>query len=472
MSHARADGHGRLRSMPARYTLYVHTADVTSTVRRDIERSVARMAEEAGRPLVLAVSGGLDSMVLLDVAARVAHERIAVVATFDHGSGSHSAAAAAFVSREGGWRRLPVVIGRAGRLPCAEAAWRDARWRFLRGAARQVKGVVLTAHTEDDQVETVFMRAMRGAGARGLAGLHAPSGDVLRPFIGVRRPVLERYARERGVAWLADPTNADLRHFRNRVRHELLPALLRARPGLDEELLELSLLAAGLRAEVDAVAATILANAPPAASVARRGVHAGLSSVSVAVEDLAGYDAESLAILWPAIAARVGLALDWRGTRRVVAFTTSDRAGASMQLAGGWEVMRDRQRLTLRRQQGGPPAPADLPRSGALHWGRWSFVRTGRRGAGGAWQAVLPRDCQLLVRAWRPGDRMVGSGGMPRRVKRFFGDAGIAGPARVGWPVVLAGEEIVWIPGVGRSGAVAGSPGTSGLIYFCELNDR
>jgi hypothetical protein len=57
-------------------------------------------------------------------------------------------------------------------------------------------------------------------------------------------------------------------------------------------------------------------------------------------------------------------------------------------------------------------------------------------------------------------------------VKRFFGDVGIVGPERVGWPVVLVGEEIVWIPGVGRSAAVAGPSGTPGLIYSCELNDR
>lgn len=443
---------------------------------REIERSVAAAATEAARPLVLAVSGGLDSMALLDAAARVARRRVAVVASFDHGSGPHAARATAFVCREAAARGLPAVAGRADQVLSSEAAWRDGRWRFLRAVARQVDGVVVTAHTEDDQVETVLMRAIRGAGARGLAALYAPNAQVLRPFVAVRRATLESYVAARAVRWMADPTNSSLRYFRNRVRHELLPALLRSRPNLDAELLTLSRHAAQWRAEVDAVAAAIAAPADGLAStIGGEPISGGEpKSASVAVTDMAGYDAESLAVLWPALAARVGLALDWRGTQRVVAFTISEgRAGASMQLAGGWEVVRDRRRLTLRRTRDvAPPAAANLPLAGALRWGRWSFVREGRSAAAGPWQAVLPGGRQLIVRAWQPGDRMAGSGGRPRRVKRFFGGAGIIGPDRAGWPVVLAGEEIVWIPGVGRNVAAAEASGTTGLTYSCELNNR
>lgn len=315
---------------------------------RGIERCVAAVAGEATRPLVLAVSGGLDSMALLDAASRAAPDRIAVVASFDHGSGPQSARAAAFVCGEAASRGLPAVIGHAGRIPAGEAAWREARWSFLRDVAHSVDGVVVTAHTEDDQIETVLMRAMRGAGARGLAALYAPSENVRRPFVRVRRRRLESYVEARGVRWMADPTNTARRFFRNRVRHELLPALLRARPGLDVELLTLARRAAALRAEADVIAAAIV----------RQAVAEGAAtSLSVAVADVAGYDAKSLAMLWPAIAARAGLALDWRGTRRVVAFTNSGgRTGASMQLAGGWEVVRDRQRLTVRRMHGDAPA--------------------------------------------------------------------------------------------------------------------
>jgi tRNA(Ile)-lysidine synthase len=403
-------------------------------------------------------------MVLLDAAARVAHDRIAMVATFDHGSGAHSAHAAAFVCREASRLSLHAVSARGEHLAPSESVWRDARWSFLRRQAARVGGVVMTAHTEDDQVETVMMRVMRGAGARGIAALYAAS-EVRRPLIGATRATLEGYARARSIQWVADPTNDDRRFFRNRVRHELLPALLRARPSLRAELLRLARDAAMLRAEVEAVAAAM---ARPS-----RDARNDLASLSVAVADVAGYDADALAVLWPALAGRVGLALDWRGTRRLVAFTISEgRVGSSIQLSGGWEVVRDRDRLKLRSTSEAAPPAVGLPPAGQLRWGRWSFVRDGPGDEAGPWQAELPSGRPLVVRAWQPGDRMTGRSGTPRRVKRFFSDAGIIGPNRAGWPVVLAGEEIVWIPGVGRCTTAAGLSGTPGLVYSCELNHR
>lgn len=435
----------------------------TARAIQEVEHRVAAAADEAGAPLVLAVSGGLDSMVLLDAAARVAHDRIAAVATFDHGSGAHAVDAAAFVCDEARARGIPAVSEHAEALEAAEAAWREARWSFLRRTAARVGGIVATAHTEDDQIETVLMRAMRGAGARGLAALYAAS-DVSRPFIDVAHATLERYARARGVRWVLDPTNADRSFFRNRVRHDLLPALLRVRPSLGDDLLSLARRAATLRAEADRVATMMLGQGS--------GDGDRSPSLSVAVSDVAGYDAEALAVLWPAIAARAGLALDWRGTRRLVAFTNSvGRVGASMQLSGGWEVIRDRHRLTLRRTHEAAPAAARLPTAGELQWGRWSFARDESGDVANRWRALLPSGRPLVVRAWQAGDRMIGRAGAARRVKRFFSDAGIVGPNRAGWPVVLAGEEIVWIPGVSHC-TTATDSSRPGLVYSCELNYR
>jgi tRNA(Ile)-lysidine synthetase-like protein len=430
-----------------------------------IERAVAVVADEATRPLVLAVSGGLDSMVLLDAAARVARDRIAVVASFDHRSGRHAARAARLVCDEAAARALPAVVGRGEELLHGEAAWREARWDFLHGVAERVGGVVVTAHTEDDQIETVLMRAMRGAGARGLAALYAPSDRVRRPLLRLRRATLQRYARDRNVRFFDDPTNSSRRYFRNRLRHDLLPALLRVRPRLDAELIALAQRAAALRAEIDSIADALVSELADEHDVPL--------SLHVAASDLAGYDAASLGLLWPAVAGRLGIALDWRGTRRLAAFTIArGRVGASVQLSGGWEVVRRRDHFVLQRRQTEVPAAADLPLNGAMRWGRWSFVREGRGAPGGPWRAVLPGDRPLVVRAWQPGDRMSGPRATPRRVKRFLGDAGIVGPDRAGWPVVLSGEEIVWIPGVGQRSAVAGQSETPGLIYSCELNHR
>jgi tRNA(Ile)-lysidine synthase len=287
----------------------------------------------AGKPrVVLAVSGGTDSMALLDAAPR---DRVATVATFDHGTGAAARAAAALVTEQAMARGLRVVVGQAPSVGRTEAEWRAARWKFLRATARDVRATIVTAHTRDDQIETVVMRIMRSAGARGLAGLYADS-DVIRPLIDVPRTETVAYVRERNVPVIDDPTNASRRHLRNRIRLDLLPAIRQLRPEFEREMLDLARRAATWRFEVEQLVKRFC-------PVDRMG-----DQFAVAVADLAGYDAASLAIIWPAIAARAGVTLDWRGTSRVVAFTTGGRVGSSIQLSGGVEVVRTRAQFVIR----------------------------------------------------------------------------------------------------------------------------
>lgn len=274
-------------------------------------------------------------MALLHAAARVLRGS-AVVATFDHGTGAAAARAAHMVATEAARLGFAAVIGRAHVGGSSEAEWRAARMSFLHDVAARTGGAIVTAHTRDDQVETVLMRVLRDSGARGLAGLYAPS-DVMRPLLEFGRDDVARYADEVGAVWVEDPTNASMRYMRNRVRRDLLPALSRAMPGLDDHLLGLARGAAAWRDRLDAIAAAI-SRADP------RG-HA----VSVAVDDLSIYSREELSVLWPAIAARVGLAMDWRGTVRAAAFTTQSRVGARIQLSGGWEISRSRHLFELSR---------------------------------------------------------------------------------------------------------------------------
>jgi tRNA(Ile)-lysidine synthase len=119
----------------------------------------------------------------------------------------------------------------------SEADLRAARWDFLRGVAERFDGVVCTAHTADDQIETVLMRILRGAGARGLAALSAESG-IARPLLGFSRTQLLRYARRFRVQWIEDPSNGSAKYLRNRLRRDVLPALRQVRPSIDAELLE------------------------------------------------------------------------------------------------------------------------------------------------------------------------------------------------------------------------------------------
>jgi tRNA(Ile)-lysidine synthase len=409
------------------------------------------------RRVVLAVSGGRDSMSLLHAAAARARGTIACIASFDHATGTHSARAVALVARVAGELGIDVVTARASTAGHTEAHWRTQRWSFLRRVSREHGAQVATAHTRDDQIETVLMRAMRGAGARGLAALEAGDGGphaVLRPLLAVSRAELADYAARTRIEWVDDPSNASPDHLRNRVRRDLLPALTRARPSLPNELRSIGARAAALRAEVERFVDREL-------DLELRG-----GSILIARESMLRYDAEALALLWPAIAARVGATLDRRGTERLMAFTTVERRGARMQLSGGFEAVSHRGVLIVRKVHAGVPG-GTLGLSAGVQVGGFRFDARDEDVVS-LWSAKLPAGRALTVRTWRPGDRMVPAGGDARRVKGLLRDAGIDAASRGTWPVVLAGDEIVWVPGVRRSSAASARSGRPVVIYHCE----
>ena len=408
---------------------------------------------------MLAISGGRDSMALLHAAARVLPRSGAVVATFDHATGAAATRATRHVANEAARLGFPVVIGHALTRGTSEAHWRAERHAFLHDVSAEFGADVMTAHTRDDQIETVLMRVLRGSGARGLAGLYA-RGSFLRPLLDQSRDEVAEYARAVGATWIEDPSNASTAFLRNRVRRDILPALTRVDPALDEALLGAARDAASWRDRVDELARRI----------ARPAEHG--RSVSVAAADVTTYSRQTLAVLWPAIAATVGLAMDRRGTERAAAFTRDSPAGGRMPLSGGWQIDRTRDRFELRRADD-PAGEGARSLKPGICWRRWCFASTiGPVDASDQWVALLPDDRLLSVRAWRPGDRMRPAGGTARRVKRFLSDARVSGNSRAEWPVVLAGDEIVWIPGVRRSDAAAVRPGRPGVLYRCELHDR
>ncbi|MGH7655175.1 MAG: tRNA lysidine(34) synthetase TilS [Gemmatimonadaceae bacterium] len=285
---------------------------------------------------LLAISGGRDSMVLLD-AFTACRADVAAVGTFDHGTGLAAERAARMVEAEGALRGVPVVSGRgepAGQR--REAAWRAARWEFLSGWAKELSATVVTAHTLDDQLETVVIRVLRDprhTSARGLAAMYARS-PVARPLLGVRRADIAAYAAASGVRYVDDPSNLDRAHLRNRVRLDLLPALEGACPGFGDEIIGIARRAATWRDSVERLVDSLgLELLPP---------------LVVPADPLATLPAEALALLWPAIAARAGVMLDWRGTERLVAFTRSGRRGAKIPLSGGAEVSRTRSTFVVR----------------------------------------------------------------------------------------------------------------------------
>src|SRR4051812_21322551 len=129
-----------------------------------VPEAVRTALSTAVRP-VLAVSGGLDSMVLLHAAAGLLpDDTSAVVATFDHGTGPAATHAVALVSTAAAAAGFECVTGTACGDGLSEEEWRRSRWQFLREVAACTRGTVVTAHTLDDQVETIFMRILREAG--------------------------------------------------------------------------------------------------------------------------------------------------------------------------------------------------------------------------------------------------------------------------------------------------------------------
>lgn len=299
------------------------------------EAVTAALATEV-RP-VLAISGGLDSMVLLHAAAVVASGKSRpVVATFDHGTGAAATHAVALVASAAARAGFECVTGAASSMGLSEEEWRRSRWKFLREVAAATSGTIVTAHTLDDQVETIFMRILREAGPRGLAGLYAES-DVVRPFVDVSRAQLERFAAAQNVEYVTDPTNDSRRYLRNRVRHDLLPTISSIRPRFVRDLIDISRRSAEWRRAMDSLLEAIDATSSPD------------GTLRIARSSLAGYDAESLRVLWPALAAKANVVMNRRGTHRAAEFTMNGMTGRSIQLSGMFEIVMHRDHLLLRR---------------------------------------------------------------------------------------------------------------------------
>lgn len=242
-------------------------------------------------PVVVACSGGADSLALLIVAATAQLDPIAV--HVDHGLRPDSARDGDVVrdaARRLGVheRRVQVVVEPGGNL---EERARDARYAALESVRAELGATaVLVAHTADDQAETVLLNLLRGSGSSGLAGMPARRGYLVRPLLGVRRADARALCMEHGLVPVDDPSNQNLVHRRNWVRLEALPALS---DGARRDLVPvLARQAAVLRAEADLLdelgdallaeaggiepAARVIADAHPA--LARRAVRRWLGT--------------------------------------------------------------------------------------------------------------------------------------------------------------------------------------------------
>jgi len=314
---------------------------------QSVVRGAVRELPE-GRYL-LAVSGGRDSMVLLDAFAAIRPDDVAAVATFDHGTGPAARRAAELVERTAVALELPVVSGSvAARVAPTEASWREARWSFLRAWAAELSAEIATAHTRDDQIETIVLRLLRETGVRGLAGMNVDEANgIVRPLLAISRDTVAAYADAEAVRWVEDPSNASLAHQRNRVRLELLPALTRVAPEFAESMWALGERAAAWRRDLDALIETSFApTLSPEGTVVLR---------AALVQSLR---AGEWAVVWPALCARAGVVMDWRGVERAAAWAPRAKVGAKIPLSGGASIARTAATFVIR-----PPNLAGHPRT-------------------------------------------------------------------------------------------------------------
>jgi tRNA(Ile)-lysidine synthase len=449
-----------------------------------VRDALRRLGVAAGgeAPLVVALSGGLDSCVLLHLLRFGATDAPPVVAAhFDHAMRPGSVADARWVTGLCRAWSVPLFTGCADAAPRSEDAARRARYAFLIRVHHEVGArAIVTAHHADDQAETVLFRALRGTGLAGLVGIpeeRVADSDaaprIVRPLLDAWREELVAYAAGVGLRWREDPTNEHLDHARNVIRHELLPlAEDGVASGARASLVRLGRLAARDEEAWVEVLATVLVGLDirhEAQRASPAGPPAAPERVSMeraAVLDLG--EALRSRVLRHLVGA-MGGALDEAATTRAVDFTASADSGRALDLGGGVVLRRELGRFVLDAPAAGPKPDPDRPLtipnagpgSGAARVGgrdlRCSWLRGRVEGPRGSTASLaLARVAfPLVVRGREPGDRMTTSGGT-KKLKQLLLEARIPSGQRDRVPVVAdRSGRVLWVPGVGRASDVA-----------------
>jgi tRNA(Ile)-lysidine synthase len=430
------------------------TPRASASLRDRLRAEVARTVGDRRRVLV-ALSGGLDSVVLLHL-LRFPLARDVVAAHFDHAMRADSGTDAQWVRGLCRAWDVPLEMARAEDAPESEASARELRYTFLLAAAERVGAdAVLTAHHADDQAETVLFRLARGTGLAGLAGIPVRRGIIVRPLLAFTRAELSAYAAVSRIGWREDPSNRSLRFARNRIRHRVLPELERARPGATRRIAR-------------------LAHAAAAAERAWRGIvaaaaqdvvkHADESGFVLARERLLAYDPHVRARVIRHLLARLGSRPDRAGTRSAMTFINSGMSGGGLELTGGVRLEREFERLNLRTLRPEPQPPdvalriADAgPGSGSFVAGGQKYVArwapAGQMAEAGHAASFDPSSLRfpLELRAWRAGDRIRLAYGS-KKLKRLFQELRIGRGRRASIPVLTdSAGAVLWAVGVARS---------------------
>lgn len=412
----------------------------------------AEFSDWQHRRYCVALSGGMDSTVLLHLAAGAVTDRLRAIHV-DHGlhpdSGDWRDGAASGCAALGvPFTSLAVEVETAAGLS-PEAAARTARYDAL-AAALEPAEILLTAHHADDQAETVLLQLLRGAGPAGLAAMPTSTdfagGLLCRPLLGFERVTLADYARRHGLAWRDDPSNDDVQADRNYLRHRVLPRLRERWPSLTATI--------GRSARHSAAAANLVRQQ---ATVDLADCRRGATLALAPLRELSRPRAREVLRHW--VRARRLPPPDSRHTERLLdELTAADGAAGGCVEWPGAGVRRFRDRLFLLDEEAGAwldtsPAPLSWQRPGRLSLGPGLGELRADPAAGEGCVADLWRRGPVEVR-WRAGGERIrpGPGRPRRRLKSLLQEAGVPPWLRDRLPLIYADGELAAVGDLWLSG--------------------
>jgi tRNA(Ile)-lysidine synthase len=355
-----------------------------------------------------------------------------------------------------------------------ETAARQLRYGYLEDLLREGSfNKIATAHTLDDQAETVLLKLLRGAGTRGLAGIYPriPVEDpgetdalaIVRPLLASTRGELEAYLRQIRQPWREDSTNAELHHTRNRIRREILPRLAEhVNPNVRQALADAARIARG---EEEFWAQETQRHLPSLWSRGRQGGtfrYSHLLDLPLALQRR----------LVRAAAESIGLALEFSHVEAVLALSEENTRTA---LASGWVARRHQEFISFepRVTAGEADYEYPLPVPGSVELPQTAVIAAAfspvTNGAGERYNPAHLLDARfaqnLKVRNWRAGDRFWPSNRKePKKIKELLQDRHITGAEKRCWPVIASGEEVIWLRGFGVHRECRALNGTGILI--------
>jgi tRNA(Ile)-lysidine synthase len=442
----------------------------------------------AGETVIVAVSGGADSIALLDILANLKDMKLTlVVAHINHMlRGEESEADAAFVSELSKSYRLPVELhsvdvrelSRTEKLSL-EMGGRLARYAWFNDVATRYGATsIALAHHADDQAETVLMRLLRGSGTTGLAGIPLQSADrYVRPLLNCTRAEIEAYLHLKKISYRTDRTNTDLNFLRNRIRHELLPYLQTFNPLIHGRLANTAEILAADESLLDDItekAFSRLATVSPDEVVINlpdsrnepRGLRLRLYRKAI-------------------LAAKGNLAhINFRNLLDIDALIFSDKANSGVDLPGGIRVNKCYQQLAFgpadyyRRGAGielniGGPGIFPLPEGKALSISITSPPENDNNiPVTSAYFDLSAVPFPWLVRTFKPGDRIIPSGMTgSKKIKDLFIDLKIPLHARRRIPLLFSNDKLFWICGVRVAAGTAANASSDTVVRVDILRE-